>query len=76
MIELRVDAGLQAASSLAAIKAVAGEHPGGHPLRLLLTTSVGERRLTLGPDWGYDGSAECMAALAEFGTEPPRWVAN
>lgn len=76
MIEMRVDPGLEASVSLLAIKEVAWQHPGGHMLRLLLSTSVGERRLTLGPDWQYDGSDECMAALSEFATEPPRWVAN
>lgn len=27
----------------------------------------GPRRLTLGPEWRCDGTAECVAALGEFG---------
>jgi hypothetical protein len=76
MIELRVAGGLAAAGALGAIKQIAWDHPGGHALRLVIATSTGERRLTLGPEWGYSGEPACMAALAEFGTEPPRWVAN
>lgn len=75
MIEMNVDA-QEGLAIVKSIKALAEQHPGGHDLRLVMLTSVGVRRLTLGPDWRYSGEPACMAALAEFGTEPPRWVAN
>ena len=63
MIVLRVDDPLRAASSLAQIKLAATRFPGDHELQLL----AGGRRLTLGPEWRYDASPACLAALSEFG---------
>jgi hypothetical protein len=72
VIELRVQAGLGSASSLMAIKALSWDHPGDEELTLLVWTPAGDRRLGLGPVWGYSGSEVCMAALSEFGE--PRLV--
>lgn len=68
MIELRVQAGLDAAASLARVKMLAWDHPGAHELAVLVCRGdVVARRLVLGPDWRFDGSPECVAALSEFG---------
>lgn len=63
MIELRVQPGAAAAASLTQIKLIATRFPGVEPLRIL----VGERKIDLGPEWRYDGSSACIAALSEFG---------
>lgn len=63
MIELRVPPDLEGTPLITAIALIALRHPGDHELTLL----AGQRRLTLGPDWRYDGSPVCMAALGEFG---------
>jgi hypothetical protein len=64
VIELRMVPGAAAAASLTQVKLIATRFPGEQELTVL----VGERRLGLGPDWRYDGSPACMAALNEFGT--------
>lgn len=80
MIELRVSGGLEADGSLAALKGLAVVHPGEHRLRVVAVSPVpaaGRRRalrLTLGPEWTFSGDEACLAALAEFGTEPPKVV--
>lgn len=63
MIVLAVQPGLAAAGGLLQMKLVASRFPGGHGL----TVRVGDRRLTLGREWGYDASPACLAALSEFG---------
>lgn len=55
--------GVEGARSLAAIKLIALRHPGEYELTVL----VARRRLKLGPEWRYDGSPVCLAALGEFG---------
>lgn len=62
MIELRVlpDA---AAEVLTQIKLMALRFPGDHDLRLL----VASKALVLGPEYRYDASPACLAALSEFG---------
>lgn len=67
VIELRVTPGIGAASSLTAIKLLATEYPGDHQLALIVPTAGGERRLELGPTWGYSGSVGCLWGLAAFG---------
>lgn len=70
MIELRVEAGLEAAAALTQIKLMATRFPGDHELRVVVRsprTEGGERQLRLGPMWTYDGSEACLSALAEFG---------
>jgi hypothetical protein len=75
VIEMRVEPGARAALALLSIKRIAWDHPGEHELRLLVATSrAGDRRLTLGPLWKYAETPECLAALGEFGVEPPRLV--
>lgn len=74
MIELAMIAGQQAAAALTEIKIAATRFPGDHELRLLVSTPDDylrgrvTRTVVLGPDWQYDGSAACLAALGEFGT--------
>lgn len=74
MIELRVVAGHNAAAALTQIKLAAQRFPGQHELTLLISTPDDllrgrvTRRLALGDQWLYDGSAACLAALREFGT--------
>jgi hypothetical protein len=63
VIEMRVEPGAAAASSLADIKIVATTAPGEHRLCLL----VGDRRLTLGPEFRYSGSRMCVRMLSLFG---------
>lgn len=83
MIELRLQAGHEAARALARIKLIASEHPGHHQLAILAeyvdraNISIGPRgeavipkqtrRLELGPLWTYDAGEACLAALGEFG---------
>jgi hypothetical protein len=71
VIELRVQAGVAAAAeSLTVIKLIATRFAGDHELRIVVETPTlegGERTLRLGPQWMYDGSPACVAALAEFG---------
>jgi len=61
------------AAALEQVKLTAARFPGEHELTVVVRTpeqalTGGEaRRLTLGPLWTYDGSAACLAALAEFG---------
>lgn len=71
LIELRV-AGDERADALDAIKALAADWRNRDGLRLRLL--IGERRLTLGPGFTYGWDSRQLAALAEFGTEPPRVV--
>lgn len=63
MIELRMTAGQEAASALSAVKAVAWDFPGEERL----TVRVAALALVLGPEWSYDASEGCLAALGEFG---------
>lgn len=63
MIRLHVHPGTPAAGILADVRTLAELHPGDHTLELV----VGERRLELGPQWGYDDSRELVAELEDFG---------
>lgn len=68
-IVLRVQGGVTAAGALTQIKLAATRFPG--EMRLAIEVCHGEERITtitLGPEWGYDGSPACLAALGEFGT--------
>jgi hypothetical protein len=73
VIVLKVIAGPVAAAMLEKVKLTATRFPGQHSLTLVIRTPEqvlrGEdgRRLTLGGEWLYDGSAACLAALSEFG---------
>jgi hypothetical protein len=73
MIVLSVVSGPATAAALTEIKLAAATFPGEHPLTLVVRTPEqllrGEkgRRLTLGPEWSYEPSAACLAALGEFG---------
>lgn len=63
---------------IAQVKLIALRFPGEHVLRLIAEPwppgSIGAgmgipqpRTLTLGPEWRYDASGPCLAALGEFG---------
>lgn len=68
MIALAVEAGLDAAASLARIKMLAAHHPGEHELRIVVCEDGAvKRRLDLGWMWTYSGSPDCLRALAAFG---------
>lgn len=62
-----MERGIAGASSLAAIKTLAWDHPGAEHLTIVVPTRSGERRLELGGAWSYSGDEQCMAALSEFG---------
>lgn len=69
MIELRVSAELEGKRTIERIGALAIANPGEHELTIVVVRGSGEivRTLRFGPEWRYDGSAACLAALGEFG---------
>lgn len=71
VIELRIPHHAPARATMDGVKRVAEEHPGDHELKLIVEGREFARRpeatLTLGPEWRYDGSEGCVAALSEFG---------
>jgi hypothetical protein len=68
VIELRVEPGIEAARALLAVKMLSWDHGGTHELQMVAAKpSGGELRLTLGDEWRYSGTPQCLAALAEFG---------
>lgn len=63
MIVLRIDP--EAPSTvIGELRLIALRYPGDVPLTVL----AGDRQLTLGDAWRYDGQPACLAALGEFGT--------
>lgn len=74
MIELRVCAGAEA-RVLDQVKLMALRFPGEHVLKIVVEAPKRSLRepmavsgtLTLGPEWRFDGSGPCLAALREFG---------
>lgn len=57
------------AAVLTRIKALADRFPGEHELGLVVATGQRQRTraLTLGSQWTYAASSECLAALSEYG---------
>lgn len=69
MIELHVDAGVEAAQALTQIKLAALRFPGERALTVVVHASYRAEplRMVLGSEWRYDGSPACVSALSEFG---------
>jgi hypothetical protein len=67
MITVRLTPWRGASETLIALGYVAMDHPGGERLTVL----VGERRMTLGDPYSFDGSPECLLALGELGDVQP-----
>jgi hypothetical protein len=68
VIELKVEAGVEAAAALVRVKMVAADHPGDHELEVQVHRGRERvRTLRLGPLWTYSGDAACLAALGEYG---------
>lgn len=79
MIELRMPGSLEGQRVIQQVGLIALRFPGEHVLSIAVVASDPRapaedaldgpvaRTLTLGPDWRFDGSPACMAALNEFG---------